>query len=245
MTDEPVTIRNYLRLGRHALHARRAASLGAGVDEERRRRADARRRPARAARGHRRPARRGQLGHAAAAAPGLARRAAGRRVDARRRRVDPPPAGRPGGGAAAARWGRELEARDGRFPPLHGPRRRASRDRLRAAGGERAGQVVRADRRACSPTGTTTVAEPRPSRDHTERMLRRARVPVRARGSALTVSQVDELELDEHRRARRPSSAAFVVAAACSCPARGSWSPTSASTGPAPASSASRSGWAR
>ena len=120
MADEPVTIRNYLDSAdtRSTLDALR--KLGAGVEEEgggcmvR-----ARRGPARPARGHRRPARRGQLGHADAAAAGLARGPAGRRLDARRRRVDPAPAGRPGRRAAARRWAPRVEAREGRFPPLH------------------------------------------------------------------------------------------------------------------------------
>jgi 3-phosphoshikimate 1-carboxyvinyltransferase len=62
--------------------------------------------------------------------------------------------------------------------------------------------------------GSTTVREPAPSRDHTERLLRRARVPFVRDGHRLTVSAVDELELDEIVVPGDPSSAAFIVAAA-------------------------------
>src|SRR3954463_6118370 len=62
--------------------------------------------------------------------------------------------------------------------------------------------------------GSTTVVEPRQSRDHTERILRRARVPFERDGLRITVAQVDELELDEVVVPGDPSSAAFIVAAA-------------------------------
>jgi 3-phosphoshikimate 1-carboxyvinyltransferase len=62
--------------------------------------------------------------------------------------------------------------------------------------------------------GSTTVVEGSPSRDHTERMLRRARVPFERNGLRSTVAQVDEFELDEITVPGDPSSAAFVVAAA-------------------------------
>jgi 3-phosphoshikimate 1-carboxyvinyltransferase len=62
--------------------------------------------------------------------------------------------------------------------------------------------------------GSTTVIEGSQSRDHTERLLRRARVPFERDGLRLTVSQVDELELDEIVVPGDPSSAAFMVAAA-------------------------------
>jgi 3-phosphoshikimate 1-carboxyvinyltransferase len=58
------------------------------------------------------------------------------------------------------------------------------------------------------------VVEGAPSRDHTERMLRRARVPFERDGLRSTVAQVDEFELDEITVPGDPSSAAFVVAAA-------------------------------
>ncbi len=52
------------------------------------------------------------------------------------------------------------------------------------------------------------------SRDHTERMMRLARVPFERDGLTVRVSQVDELELDELRVPGDPSSAAFIAAAA-------------------------------
>ncbi|HKP90534.1 MAG TPA: 3-phosphoshikimate 1-carboxyvinyltransferase [Thermoleophilaceae bacterium] len=64
----------------------------------------------------------------------------------------------------------------------------------------------------------TTVVEPIPSRDHTERMLRRARVPVESEGGTVRVSPVDELELDAVTVPGDPSSAAFLATAACIVP---------------------------
>jgi 3-phosphoshikimate 1-carboxyvinyltransferase len=66
--------------------------------------------------------------------------------------------------------------------------------------------------------GSTTINESRQSRDHTERILRRAKVPFERTGLKLTVSQVDELELDEIAVPGDPSSAAFMVAAAALVP---------------------------
>jgi 3-phosphoshikimate 1-carboxyvinyltransferase len=62
--------------------------------------------------------------------------------------------------------------------------------------------------------GSTTISEGSTSRDHTERLLRRARVPFERDGLRITVAQVDELELDELMVPGDPSSAAFIVAAA-------------------------------
>ena len=62
--------------------------------------------------------------------------------------------------------------------------------------------------------GSTTVSEPAVSRDHTERMMRLARVPFERDGLRITVAQVDEIELDRVVVPGDPSSAAFLVAAA-------------------------------
>jgi 3-phosphoshikimate 1-carboxyvinyltransferase len=67
-------------------------------------------------------------------------------------------------------------------------------------------------------TAGTTVVEPVPSRDHTERMLHRAGVPVRrevgpAGAWRTTVGGVDELELDRIDVPGDLSSAAFLIAA--------------------------------
>jgi 3-phosphoshikimate 1-carboxyvinyltransferase len=61
--------------------------------------------------------------------------------------------------------------------------------------------------------GATTVAEPAPSRDHTERMLAAAGVTVHRNGRHTTVAGADELTIDELHVPGDPSSAAFAVAA--------------------------------
>ncbi|MDQ3434087.1 MAG: 3-phosphoshikimate 1-carboxyvinyltransferase, partial [Actinomycetota bacterium] len=66
--------------------------------------------------------------------------------------------------------------------------------------------------------GSTSITERTHSRDHTERILRRSRVPFERDGLTLTVSPTDELELDEITVPGDPSSAAFMVAAACLVP---------------------------
>jgi 3-phosphoshikimate 1-carboxyvinyltransferase len=109
--------------------------------------------------------------------------------------------------------GAAVEARDGRFPPFT----------VRGApltGIDYDLPVASAQVKSCvliagmSASGATTVREPAPSRDHTERLLRRARVPFERDGERLTVAQVDELELDRLLVPGDPSSAAFMVAAA-------------------------------
>lgn len=62
--------------------------------------------------------------------------------------------------------------------------------------------------------GRTSFTEPACSRDHTERMLLRSRVPVERDGLTTSVSQIDELELDDVVVPGDPSSAAFFVTAA-------------------------------
>jgi len=66
--------------------------------------------------------------------------------------------------------------------------------------------------------GSTSVTEGSMSRDHTERILRRARAPFTSDGLRATVSSVDELELDEIVVPGDPSSAAFIAAAAVLVP---------------------------
>ena len=112
-----------------------------------------------------------------------------------------------------AAMGAEVEAREGRFPPL-------TVRGAQLSGIEYELPVPSAQVKSCVliagllADGSTTVRESAPSRDHTERLLRRARVPFQRDGLRLTVSQVDELELDEITVPGDPSSAAFVVAAA-------------------------------
>jgi 3-phosphoshikimate 1-carboxyvinyltransferase len=66
--------------------------------------------------------------------------------------------------------------------------------------------------------GETTVVEPEPSRDHTERMLLGAGVSITRDGDRITVRPQDELELGDLHVPGDPSSAAFLVAAALLVP---------------------------
>jgi len=115
------------------------------------------------------------------------------------------------------RMGGAVSARDGRFTPLV------------VRGGELTGidyelPVPSAQVKSCVliagmlASGSTSITEASMSRDHTERLMRRARVPFRREGLKATVSQVDELELEEITVPGDPSSAAFMVAAACLVP---------------------------
>lgn len=113
--------------------------------------------------------------------------------------------------------GAVVDAREGRLPPFT----------VRGAeltGIDYAAPIASAQVKSCVlvagmlADGSTSVLEARPSRDHTERMLRRARVPLERDGARLRVSQVDELELEELVVPGDPSSAAFVVAAATLVP---------------------------
>jgi 3-phosphoshikimate 1-carboxyvinyltransferase len=112
-----------------------------------------------------------------------------------------------------AAMGAVVEAREGRFPPLtvRGAQLSGIEYELPVASAQVKSCVLIAGLLA---DGSTTVSEAAQSRDHTERLLRRARVPFARDGLRLTVSQVDELELDEIAVPGDPSSAAFVVAAA-------------------------------
>jgi 3-phosphoshikimate 1-carboxyvinyltransferase len=109
--------------------------------------------------------------------------------------------------------GARIEAREGRFPPftLHG---------ADLVGIEYALPVASAQVKSCvllagmTTAAGTTVIEPAPSRDHTERMLARAGVPVVRDGARVSVRHVDELELDAIDVPGDVSSAAFLVAAA-------------------------------
>jgi 3-phosphoshikimate 1-carboxyvinyltransferase len=111
------------------------------------------------------------------------------------------------------RMGAVVEAREGRFPPFT----------IRGAeltGIEYELPMPSAQVKSCiliagmSASGSTTLLEPGPSRDHTERLLRRARVAFERDDGRMTIAQVDELELDEIVVPGDPSSAAFLVAAA-------------------------------
>ena len=108
--------------------------------------------------------------------------------------------------------GAELQAREGRFPPLqvHGARLRAISYELEVASAQVKSCVLFA---GLAADGATTVGEPARSRDHTERMLLRAGVAIHRNGRHVTVVNADELLLEPVRIPGDPSSAAFLIAA--------------------------------
>ncbi len=116
-----------------------------------------------------------------------------------------------------AMMGAGVEAREGRFTPLKvtGAELQGIEYELKVASAQVKSCVLIA---AMLAKGSTTVVESRESRDHTERILRRSRVPFERDGLRITVAQVDELELDEIVVPGDPSSAAFMAAAACLVP---------------------------
>lgn len=115
------------------------------------------------------------------------------------------------------RMGARIEATDGRYAPL-------SIGGANLDGIEYEMPVASAQVKSCLliagilGDGKTTVVEPAPSRDHTERLLVRAGVPVSRDGLRVTVGCQDELELEDIRVPGDPSSAAFLVAAAVLVP---------------------------
>ena len=108
--------------------------------------------------------------------------------------------------------GAELEAREGRFAPLSvdGRRLHGIEYRLPVASAQVKSCVLLAGLLA---EGKTRVVETLESRDHTERMLARAGVPIERSGDAIELCPVDELELPALTVPGDPSSAAFFVAA--------------------------------
>jgi 3-phosphoshikimate 1-carboxyvinyltransferase len=108
--------------------------------------------------------------------------------------------------------GANVEARDGRFPPLRvrGGRLRAISCELPVASAQVKSCVLLA---ALAADGATTVGEPARSRDHTERMLLRAGAGVHRNGRHVTVVNADELSLESVRVPGDASSAAFMVVA--------------------------------
>jgi 3-phosphoshikimate 1-carboxyvinyltransferase len=109
--------------------------------------------------------------------------------------------------------GARIEATDDRFPPLT------------VTGGSLHGvayelPVASAQVKSCLmlaalvAAGETTIREPAPSRDHTERLLAAAGVPLVRDGNTLTIGSVDELALPQDLTVPAdPSSAAFLIAA--------------------------------
>jgi 3-phosphoshikimate 1-carboxyvinyltransferase len=115
------------------------------------------------------------------------------------------------------RMGAQLEARDDRFTPL-------TITGSRLAGMDYELPVASAQIKSCIlfagllASGATTVREPAPSRDHTERMLVQAGARVERDGPVLTVHPQDELEVDRIDVPGDPSSIAFHAAAAMLVP---------------------------
>jgi 3-phosphoshikimate 1-carboxyvinyltransferase len=111
------------------------------------------------------------------------------------------------------RMGATIEAREDRFPPftVAGAPLAAIEYELPVASAQVKSCVLLA---ALLAEGTTTVVEPQPSRDHTERLLLRAGVSVERADGRITVGCQDELELGEVHVPGDPSSAAFHVTAA-------------------------------
>jgi 3-phosphoshikimate 1-carboxyvinyltransferase len=114
------------------------------------------------------------------------------------------------------RMGARIEAREGRFPPftVHGAQLEGIDYELPVA----SAQVKSCLLLAGLVTESTTVIEPVPSRDHTERMLLSAGAPVRRVGNAAggyrtTIGNADELELELIEVPGDLSSAAFLIVA--------------------------------
>jgi 3-phosphoshikimate 1-carboxyvinyltransferase len=112
-----------------------------------------------------------------------------------------------------ARMGARIEASGGRFPPftVHGTPLTAIHYELPMASAQVKSCVLLA---GLTADGATTVTEPAPSRDHTERMLAAAGAQVERHGRHITVHPTDELELDHVNVPGDPSSAAFWLTAA-------------------------------
>jgi 3-phosphoshikimate 1-carboxyvinyltransferase len=113
--------------------------------------------------------------------------------------------------------GARVDAREDRFTPMtvHGSRLTGIDYTLPVATAQVKSCVLIAGMVA---SGQTSVTEPRLSRDHTERMLAGARVPLVRDGLTVRVSSTDELELEEITVPADPSSAAFHAAAAAIVP---------------------------
>ncbi|HET9104718.1 MAG TPA: 3-phosphoshikimate 1-carboxyvinyltransferase [Solirubrobacteraceae bacterium] len=117
--------------------------------------------------------------------------------------------------APLSEMGARIEAHQGRFAPftIHGAPLHGIEYELPVA----SAQVKSCLLLAGLATQATTILEPVPSRDHTERMLLGAGAPIRretdGRGFRTVVGNADELELERIDVPADPSSAAFLVTA--------------------------------
>ncbi|MSO40576.1 MAG: 3-phosphoshikimate 1-carboxyvinyltransferase [Solirubrobacterales bacterium] len=118
--------------------------------------------------------------------------------------------------------GAEIECRDGRLPPLvvRGSELRGIDYELPMASAQVKSCLLIAGLLA---EGETTVREPVPTRDHTERMLAAAGARLRRDGDAITVSPAERLEPAEIPVPGDLSSAAFFLAAALIVPGSELW----------------------
>ena len=115
------------------------------------------------------------------------------------------------------RMGALVECRDGRLPPMtvEGAELRGIRYELPVASAQVKSCVLLAGLLA---EGATTVVEPLPTRDHTERMLTAAGAAVERDAGRVTVRPPDRLELGEIDVPGDISSAAFFIVAAVLVP---------------------------
>jgi 3-phosphoshikimate 1-carboxyvinyltransferase len=115
------------------------------------------------------------------------------------------------------RMGAQVECRQGRLPPL-----RVRGGALR--GVDYAPPMASAQVKSCVllagllAEGETTVREPVPTRDHTERLLAPAGARIRRDGEAVTVSPAERLESGDIPVPADFSSAAFFIVAALTLP---------------------------
>jgi 3-phosphoshikimate 1-carboxyvinyltransferase len=111
-----------------------------------------------------------------------------------------------------ALMGAQIEAQDGRFPPfvVYGTKLRAIAYEMPVASAQVKSCVLLA---GLAAGGTTSVAEPAASRDHTERMLAGAGVGVQRDGLTVSVTCTDELDAQSLVVPGDLSSAAFMIAA--------------------------------
>ena len=116
-----------------------------------------------------------------------------------------------------ARMGAVIEPTDGRYPPfvVRGTPLRAITYVLPVASAQVKSCVLIAG--LCAE-GTTTVTEPAPSRDHTERMLAGAGVDLRRDGCDVVLRPVQALQAQDLTVPGDLSSAAFMIAAALLVP---------------------------
>jgi 3-phosphoshikimate 1-carboxyvinyltransferase len=114
--------------------------------------------------------------------------------------------------APLARMGARIDATDGRFPPfvVRGARLQAISYELPVASAQVKSCVLLA---GLGADGTTSVVEPVPSRDHTERMLAGAGVAVEREERTVRVTCTDELDAQSIAVPGDLSSAAFMIAA--------------------------------